>query len=61
MLTNKQAMDYATVAINNIYKGEISGPKLKELIIKVREEMYWQFDVLTEEEAEKIADKIKRK
>ena len=60
-MTNKQAMDYATVAINNIYKDKISGPKLKELIIKVREEMYWQFDVLTEKEAEDAADKIKRK
>ena len=60
-VTNNQAMAYATVAINNIYKGKISDTKLREIIQKIREEMYWQFDVLTEDEAEKVADKIKRK
>ena len=60
-VTNKQAMAYATVAINNIYKDKISDTKLREIIQKIREEMYWQFDVLTEKEAEDAADEIKRK
>ena len=60
-MTNKQAMDYATVAIYKLYKGKILDIELEQLIHELRIEMYLSFDLLTEKEAEKAADKIKRK
>jgi len=68
MMTNNQAKDYATCALWAMYRdqgrepeGKISDKDLSKLIHAVRFEMEYQFDVLTEAEAESKGNKILRK
>jgi hypothetical protein len=66
-MTNEQAKGYMTCALYAIYrdkgrtdygKHKASDKKLRELIKEIRSEMNWQFDTLTEQEAEERGDRI---
>lgn len=66
-MTNEQAKGYVTCALYAIHRNKgrqgygrhrATDKQLRELIKEVRDEMHWQFDVLTEEETEERGDHI---
>jgi hypothetical protein len=64
-MTNEQAIGYATCAVWAMFRDEsrepmaiISNEDFTKLIREVRDEMDYQFDVLTEKEVESKSDRI---
>lgn len=66
-MNNEQAKGYLTCALYSIYrdkgrtdygKHKATDKKLYELIKEVRSEMSYQFDMLTEQEAEERSERI---
>lgn len=66
-MTNEQAKGYVTCALYAIYrdkgrtdygKHKFTDKKLQELIKEIRDEMSYQFDMLTEQEADERGDRI---
>lgn len=68
-MTNWQAKGYLTCAVYAIYRDNdrtdfgkytATDQELKDLLSEIREEMDYQFDILTEEEAEDRGGEIMR-
>jgi hypothetical protein len=66
-MTNEQAKVYAICALYSMYRdkdrrgyGEhtATDKELHDLLQELRDELHWQLDVLTEEEAEEKGDRI---
>lgn len=60
-MNNDEALGYATIALYEVLKnrGTMKFEEIKELIIDVRNEMYFTFDMKTEYEAQAIGEIIK--
>ena len=57
---NSEARAYAIIAVYNICRNRgYSFEKAKEMAMDISSEMSWLFDIKTENEAEKIANKIR--
>jgi hypothetical protein len=58
-MTNAQAQAYAVIALRNLLKEKGWHSKdIKDYCKYLDKEMYWLFDIVSEEEAEEKANKI---